>query len=259
MSENRENLDISKVDLKVGNTAIETTEKILRKKIHPIRNGLVGVEKPNEIHELLETARDLKEQRLQTYEQSILARRDPLTGLLNRRAWEERLDSEFDAAIRYETNLAVIMVDLDGLKPINDAGYHKEGDTALKELADYLNDDLRTSDVIARIGGDEFAVALRSANKRKIGRVLERLRERFSHQKITIEGKEVFLSASFGVTFVNAAVDKKARDVQERADRALKVSKNSGRNRVTLAKYSKKKVERYANLSAPKNNNSKKP
>jgi diguanylate cyclase (GGDEF)-like protein len=87
-----------------------------------------------------------------------LSREDSLTGLANRRCWDETLAREFERARRQDTQLAVLLCDLDRLKEINDRFGHATGDRVLKEVADVLRERVRAGDLVARLGGDEFAV-----------------------------------------------------------------------------------------------------
>ena len=101
------------------------------------------------------TARRENEERLRH-----MAEHDPLTGLFNRRRFEQELDRQISHARRYGIRAALLMIDVDGLKAINDSGGHKAGDAALAEVGRALTGRLRQSDIVARFGGDEFAVLL---------------------------------------------------------------------------------------------------
>jgi len=83
---------------------------------------------------------------------------DPLTGLVNRRGWELLLDREEQRCRRYGALASVLIIDLDGLKAVNDTAGHAAGDTVLRTAADVLRDAVRSADIVARLGGDEFAV-----------------------------------------------------------------------------------------------------
>lgn len=110
-------------------------------------------------------------------EMQEMAARDKLTGLYNRRLFEEQLDAAVARSLRSGEDLALLVVDLDGLKRINDLGGHPSGDEALKTLAEALRHSIRTSDVPCRLGGDEFAVILPGATADDAVRVAERAQD----------------------------------------------------------------------------------
>jgi diguanylate cyclase (GGDEF)-like protein len=105
-----------------------------------------------------------------------LARTDELTGLPNRRRWQEELDRELARARRQRTTLCVAMVDVDGFKRFNDAHGHQAGDKLLQETSRRWSDALRTTDMLARYGGDEFSVLLPDCPLDEAVTVIERLR-----------------------------------------------------------------------------------
>lgn len=110
-------------------------------------------------------------------EMQELAARDKLTGLYNRRLFEEQLDAAVARSLRSGEDLTLLVVDLDGLKRINDLGGHPAGDEALKTLAEALRHSVRTSDVPCRLGGDEFAVILPGATPEDAFRVAGRAQD----------------------------------------------------------------------------------
>jgi diguanylate cyclase (GGDEF)-like protein/PAS domain S-box-containing protein len=118
------------------------------------------------------TARRENEERLRH-----LAEHDPLTGLFNRRRFEQELDRQISHARRYGMRAALLMIDVDGLKAINDSGGHKAGDAVLVEAARVLTGRLRQSDIVARVGGDEFAVLLPHTTGADAARVAQALAE----------------------------------------------------------------------------------
>jgi diguanylate cyclase (GGDEF)-like protein len=121
---------------------------------------------------------------------------DPLTGLMNRRGWEDGAERQLAAARRDGTSLALVMIDLDHLKEINDAHGHDEGDRALREVADGLRLSLRASDALGRLGGDEFVALLADAQANRaieaVGRAQRGVSEhaRFSAGVAAWDGKE---------------------------------------------------------------------
>lgn len=142
------------------------------------------------------------------------AREDPLTGLANRRAFDERLEEELERSQRAGTTLSVIMSDLDGFKTLNDRGGHAVGDQLLRELAAAWRRQIRGGgDVLARLGGDEFAVLSPGADALGVHRLTKRLGE-------ALPGG---VSASFGVASWDGK--EKGSDLLRRADQAMYQSK----------------------------------
>ena len=161
-----------------------------------------------------------------------LASKDPLTGLLNPRAYYEMGDRMLRLARRRESSLSVLFIDLDHFKRINDQYGHEVGDAVLMAVAGCLAAQLRQSDVLGRIGGEEFVVCLPDTEVEGAVRLAETLRaaiERldFSH----IPGQPVQVTASIGVA-TSRPSDQGLGDIQMRADGAMYKAKSAGRNRV---------------------------
>ena len=148
-----------------------------------------------------------------------MARTDDLTGLPNRRAWDQEMVRELARAKREETSLTVAMVDLDFFKAYNDAHGHQAGDRLLKEAAGAWRSVLRETDLIARYGGEEFAIALPGCSLEEAVRLVERLRA------VTPWGE----SCSAGIATWNR--EEQAESLLGRADEALYEAKQAGRNR----------------------------
>ena len=158
-----------------------------------------------------------------------LARADALTGLNNRRAWFEKLDQEWLRAQRYGSHPAVIMLDLDAFKAVNDRYGHRAGDALLRQVGEMLNQSLRASDVVARLGGDEFAVLLPDASRAEAAGVAEKMRGAVAAHL------PAGVTLSVGVASAQDAPELDARGLLQRADRALYDAKAAGRNRVRVA------------------------
>ena len=103
------------------------------------------------------------------------ATRDWLTGLYNRRYFEETLADHIESATRYGRELSLILFDIDGFKQINDTRGHEAGDEVLRQFADFLNKTVRKADIVCRFGGDEFAVILPETNRASAERFAERI------------------------------------------------------------------------------------
>ena len=163
-----------------------------------------------------------------------LADTDPLTGVLNRRAFDEAARSACALARAQGIAFAVVTFDLDGFKPLNDRYGHAAGDAALRAMADAARRDLRAGDLIARLGGDEFAIALPGTDTALAQRIAERLRQSFARLRVRHGREHIRFSASFGVAASDRASETFARTL-DRADAALYRAKNEGRDRVAAA------------------------
>jgi diguanylate cyclase (GGDEF)-like protein len=164
------------------------------------------------------------------------ALQDPLTGLYNRRHFEERLGSELASAQRHGRPLSLLLVDVDHFKQVNDDHGHLAGDEALKMLAFVLRGAIRKEDVLARFGGEEFVVLAREtalAGARALG---ERVRKAVERSRCAWQGSDLALTVSIGVTvsigLAEFVAGRSERELIEAADRALYLAKQSGRNRV---------------------------
>jgi two-component system, cell cycle response regulator len=161
-----------------------------------------------------------------------LAIKDGLTGVYNRTEFNRRLAAELERSQRYHHSCALVMLDIDFFKKINDSHGHQAGDEALRIVAALLKREVRPTDQVARYGGEEFVIILPEASSEKAGLVAERLRQAIAAQTIpTPQGESLFLTASLG--FAAFPVDAQSDDeLIAAADQALYVAKGSGRNQV---------------------------
>lgn len=160
----------------------------------------------------------------------VRADTDGLTGLLNRRAFEELLTQQLANPCGQSTEISLLLIDLDFFKRMNDEFGHLAGDTVLRRVSGVLRRCVRSADSLARFGGDEFAVLLCSANLGQGMVIAERIRQSLSHLRDLPGGQK--LTASLGVA--TALTRDSPLLLIERADRALYRSKKLGRNRLTL-------------------------
>ena len=158
-----------------------------------------------------------------------LADLDPLTGLLNRRAWHERLTALKQVARRRRRPLALMFLDVDHFKRLNDRYGHRAGDDGLRALAQALREELRGEDLIGRYGGEEFVIALPGIDAAQATPIAERIRERFRAQA-ALAFPELQPTVSIGVVQLRPGDD--ANGLVQRADEALYAAKSGGRNRV---------------------------
>lgn len=158
---------------------------------------------------------------------AMLAFRDPLTDLLNRRVMEQVLRREFDRARRYGTELAVVFLDVDRFKGINDRYGHDTGDEVLKWVGNRLLAMSRQSDVVARFAGDEFVVILPNTGADRAFRFVDRLQTFFLTTHLAHEGNVIPVSVSCGIATMADGGITEAASLLKKADERLYHSKNS--------------------------------
>ena len=163
------------------------------------------------------------------------AHTDALTGLFNRRIFMERLEEEAERVSRHGSALSVLLCDLDHFKKVNDTYGHDAGDSVLKGVAEVAEDVKRITDVVARTGGEEFALVLPETGHDGAKKLANRLRQAIEEMEVTTStGQRIKITASIGVATVSKIgknVDVFLRD----ADLALYRAKDTGRNRVCFA------------------------
>lgn len=159
------------------------------------------------------------------------AEHDPLTNLLNRRGLTRHLEEAFIECKTMGKPTAVLLLDLDNFKPINDQGGHSLGDQMLQKIANILQRQIRNSDQAARHGGDEFSVLLPGCTSASALTIAESLRASIAASSIESQGQQWQVTASIGVTHLKAK-DETIDDVLNRADTASYQAKRGGRNRV---------------------------
>jgi len=161
------------------------------------------------------------------------ALRDGLTKLFNKRYLMDRLDSELKFALRHETSLSLLLLDIDHFKKVNDTHGHLAGDAVLANLAQVLGRAVRNEDVVARFGGEEFAIILRAIGIDPAVQMAERLRRLV---ELTSAGTGAYkATVSIGVAGLPSSVVKTPEQLVEAADRALYKAKAEGRNCVRRA------------------------
>lgn len=167
--------------------------------------------------------------RAQLYE---LATRDPLTSAYNRRYFDERMDSEWPWAIRHERACALLMVDIDHFKEVNDRWGHQAGDLVLQQVVDRIKATVRREDLLARVGGEEFAVLCRGTGLGSAVLLGERLRHSVASEPFELPGELVTITVSVGVGTSAEGGVRAPNDLLALADHRLYQAKQGGRNRV---------------------------
>jgi diguanylate cyclase (GGDEF)-like protein len=184
---------------------------------------------------VVQTLRDMTEEKMAQIALEQLATRDGLTGLANRRCFDDTLHAEWARAMRQHQPLSLLMVDVDNFKAYNDANGHIGGDECLKRIATAVSSEMRANDLVARYGGEEFAVILPNQSLKGAASVAERIRTRVEQLQVPnrmAPGQHV--TVSIGAATALASLENSASDLVATADAALYRAKHMGRNRISL-------------------------
>lgn len=188
---------------------LENIERLLGALLYPLKNSLL-------------------------YRQAIQsAHTDPLTGVLNRSTLQSVFQKEVSLTKRHDSDLSLVMIDIDFFKVVNDLHGHAAGDLALQEVTHCIENTARESDHIFRMGGEEFAVLLNATDLKGAELLAERLRKAVQSLSIKHADEKFNLTVSMGVT--QYCVNESLEMMMERSDKALYEAKTSGRNKVVSA------------------------
>ena len=160
-----------------------------------------------------------------------MALTDGLTGLYNKRYFSTRLEQEFERYARHKHPIAVIQIDLDFFKRINDTFGHQVGDEILVTVANLIQENCRKNEIAARVGGEELCVIAMDSNQADAVQLAERLRYKINHLNFRQQEVEIPVSASFGVASADGSTFS-GQDIYLHADQALYQAKRTGRNKV---------------------------
>jgi len=163
---------------------------------------------------------------------TLISKTDELTGLLNMRAFSHILDKEIARVTRYAQPFTIIMIDVDGLKSVNDRHGHAAGSRLIKTIAQSISEGIRSTDVLARYGGDEFVILMTHTSTEHARMAAERIRTAIHNISFNIKGNRVSTTVSVGIASFPENVEA-AGEVFEKADIALYRSKHCGRDQVT--------------------------
>jgi len=200
-------------------------------------------EKNRRSEEALENARDELERKVKERTSELmeanrklneLSITDGLTGLFNHRHFLRELESECRRALRYRRSLALLLLDIDHFKEVNDSHGHPCGDFVLKNLAGLLKRCIRSSDIAARCGGDELAIILPETNRSKASEVAEKLRRQLEKSPFEWDGKSFNITCSIGVAALPDLGIDNWHSLLESADKSLYRAKDKGRNNVIV-------------------------
>jgi diguanylate cyclase (GGDEF)-like protein/PAS domain S-box-containing protein len=181
--------------------------------------------------------RDVTQRKNLERELHRLATTDMLTGMANRRAFLETATAIYERARTHTEPLTLLMLDLDHFKAINDRLGHLEGDRALVEFAHAVRAQLRTSDIVGRLGGEEFGVLLPLTSPTEAVEVATRILQGVADLELLDEtGNPYHITASLGMGAIRTT-DRSLRDMLDRADQALYLAKNRGRNQIASAEH----------------------
>ncbi len=206
--------------------------------------GVIGIMNSDRTRKFTENEKDLMSmfaqqaaiavENAQLYEErQHEARIDITTGIYNRRGLSELGCREIDRSIRFDRPLGVIFLDIDHFKVVNDTYGHPVGDLVLNELAQRLNANLRSIDILSRYGGEEFVILLPETNTESALDVAERIRRTVEEKPFSPNGLSLWITVSQGVTTMNAD-NRSLKELIRQADEATYQSKDAGRNLVTL-------------------------
>ncbi len=193
------------------------------------------VAKPFDLDELLARIRAGERRHEEAKELKEQAIRDGLTGLYAKQVFWAFLEKEFYRARRYDYPMALIVLDLDKFKAVNDAHGHLVGDEVLKGLAHVLEACMRRSDIAVRFGGDEFVLLLPQTGGEGARILAERIREAVEARPADADGHPIAYSVSLGVTATDVAHVETPEDLFALADAANRAAKHAGRNAVRMA------------------------
>jgi len=181
---------------------------------------------------------------------SVLASTDYLTGVMNKRMFNEISEHYFQTAQKNHFHLTLLLFDLDHFKKVNDTYGHQAGDLLLKRFVKKLERILNKSDIFARIGGEEFAILLSQINSDDAYILAEKIRKEIENDFITYKGQDIFVTTSIGIS-ENKETDTEFKNIFSRADIALYQAKNEGRNKTCYIEFSNDDVH----CSNPKKDN----
>jgi diguanylate cyclase (GGDEF)-like protein len=159
---------------------------------------------------------------------------DPKTGLYNHGYFMQRLEQEIARALRHGAKAGILMLDVDHFKNFNDTWGHLAGDEVLIHISRTMKRAVRSEDIAARFGGEEFCALVIECDSARILDVAERIRTSIASLSVPYEGEELSVTASLGCCVIDPGLRARASDYVDMADKALYLSKSGGRNRSTL-------------------------
>lgn len=175
---------------------------------------------------------------LEAYNRKLdyMSSHDPLTGLLNRRSFEAKAIEKTEILNSTDTESALVLIDIDHFKIINDTFGHPAGDVILKELSSILVKNIRDTDLVARWGGEEFAILILETSIDEAYELTKRLKNIIEKNVLTVDRFKISITVSFGISRLSGSFSKSFYKSYKAADMALYEAKSLGRNRIVIAK-----------------------
>jgi diguanylate cyclase (GGDEF)-like protein/PAS domain S-box-containing protein len=185
---------------------------------------------------MLKSIRDITDKKKVQEKLTVLATTDSLSGLYNRPEFLKLAQRELSWAKTHNEKLALLMIDLDLFKSINDTYGHAAGDKVIREMGNIIMTGFRKTDFAGRLGGEEFAVLLKNTSLEEAKRVAEKFRETVSKKKVVYEKRKISFTVSIGVASSSCDNNSNIEDILKQADNALYKAKAKGRNCVWAVK-----------------------
>jgi diguanylate cyclase (GGDEF)-like protein len=182
----------------------------------------------------VELQREIEERKKKELALEELATIDPLTGILNRRKFSLVAEREIQDALQRHRSLSIILLDIDHFKKVNDRYGHAIGDQVLTDVAEILQVNLRTEEIVGRIGGDEFATILPGSNQRQGQQIAKRLKKKIVSHPFRFDRGSFSITVSIGIAEFDPRQDEDLGMLFNHADQAMYSAKRSGRNRIVF-------------------------
>lgn len=176
---------------------------------------------------------------------------DSLTGLFNRRAFEKKIEEEFERSKRYHNPLSVLLLDIDNFKSVNDTYGHHGGDAALVKIAEIFRERTRQSDFPSRYGGEEFVLILPETDQANALQVAGKIHDSIRSCSFGPASRPFEITVSIGVSSTSSTFYSDWRQLIDAADRALYQAKNSGKNRIETCKFQENSQALHRSLVHP--------
>ena len=231
LSETRENVSVAGDILSIDTNSIPSPAELIAQANHQLAD--IAIRQQIAVSEVTQENNDLLQQK-QTLEQQAV--RDRLTGTYNRHYFDNAFEQEIARCQRNRTGLGVLFMDIDKFKSINDTHGHACGDHVLEEVAHCLQDAIRKSDTLARVGGEEFVVLSLEVDLESLSTVAERLRSQIEKLHVEFEGKSIPVTISIGgaIGVPDSESAQFGKNLIGDADEAMYLCKRNGRNRTLV-------------------------